>query len=109
MVAAMQAVEDRGTVKGAARKHGVPYSTLKDRVSGRVEHGVKPGPKPYLNVVEENELGEFLKKCASKGYRKSRKDAMHLAEAEKGTLKKDKITHGWWNRFLQRQGNLSLR
>ena len=64
MVAAMKAVEDRGSVRGAARDHGVPYSILKDRVSGRAEHGTRPGPKPYLNI-EENELGQFLKNCAS--------------------------------------------
>ena len=99
----MKAVEDGGSVRGAARNHGIPYSILKDRTSGRVEHGTKPGPKPYLNV-KEAELGRFLKKCANVGLGKVRADAMHIAEAvarEKGKLKKEKITHGWWNRFLQ--------
>ena len=32
--------------------------------SGRVTHGTKPGPKPYLSSVEENELhGELLSRC----------------------------------------------
>ena len=60
-----KAVEDGDPVRGAAREHGIPYSTLKDRVSGRVEHGTRPGPKPYLNVEGEGELGQFVKKCAS--------------------------------------------
>ena len=30
----------------AARLHGVPRSTLTDRLSGRVIHGTKPGPNP---------------------------------------------------------------
>ena len=37
---------------------------------------------------------------------------MLIAEAvvrEKGNLKKERIMHGWQNRFLQRQGDLSLR
>ena len=38
----------------------VPRTTLQDRISGRVVHGVKPGPKPYLNKAEESELAEFL-------------------------------------------------
>ena len=94
MVAAMKAVEDGGPVRGAARDHGVPYSTLKDRVSGRVEHGTKPGPKPYLNTEEEDELGQFLKNCATVGFGRTRRDAMHIAEAvvrEKGNLKKEKL------------------
>ena len=32
MVAAMKALEDGGPVRGAAHEHGVPYSTLKDKV-----------------------------------------------------------------------------
>ena len=34
----------------AARLYGVLPSTLKDRISGRVVHGVKPGPTPYLTT-----------------------------------------------------------
>ena len=56
MIAAMKAVEDGGAVGGAAREHGVPYSTLKNRVSGRVEHGTRPGPKPYLNTEGQEEI-----------------------------------------------------
>ena len=32
----------------AADVYGVPRSTLKDRLKGRVVHGVKPGPRTYL-------------------------------------------------------------
>jgi len=31
------------------------------------------------------------------------------AAMEKGVLRKDRITHGWWQKFVQRQGDLSLR
>ena len=44
----------------AADLHGVPRSTLKDRLSGRVKHGTKPGPKPYLSAEEEAELTSHL-------------------------------------------------
>ena len=44
MKAAMKAVSDEGLAANhAARIHGMPPSTLKDRLSGRVVHGVKPG------------------------------------------------------------------
>ena len=56
----------------ASRDFGVPRSTLHDRVSGRVVHGVKPGPKPYLDNAEEKELGSYLKHCAKVGYGKTR-------------------------------------
>ena len=36
-------------VKKAAAEHGVPTTTLIDRITERVVHGTKPGPKPYLS------------------------------------------------------------
>ena len=48
VVSAMEAVRS-GTVSinKATLLHLVPHTTLKDRLSGRVVHGTKPGPKPY--------------------------------------------------------------
>lgn len=96
MTAAIKAVKSGGGVNQAARDHGVPKTTLKDRLCGRVEHGTKPGPKPYLSSTEEKELGTFLKECAGVGYGKTRKDVMLIAESvarEKG-LKK--ISYNPW-------------
>ncbi len=112
MLAAMKAVEDAQSVRQAACDHGVPRSTLKDRIHGRVVYGTKPGPKPYLSSSEENELETFLKKCAQVGYGKTRRDVMGIAESvatDKGVLKGERISEGWWRRFLERQPKLTLR
>ena len=64
-----------------------------------------------LNATEEVELSTFLQQCACIGYGKTRRDVHYIAQStaeDKGVLKGAKISHGWW-RFLQRQGNLSLR
>jgi transposase-like protein len=53
MAAAMSAVRNGMAIKRAAEEHGVPPSTLRDRISGRVVHGTKPGPRPYLSLDEE--------------------------------------------------------
>ena len=77
-------------INRAALDYGVPHTTLKDRLSGCVEHGRKPGPAPYLSAVEENELGEIRKSCASIGYGR---DVMYIAESvatEKDILKNTK-------------------
>ena len=58
----------------AADLHGVPRSTLKDRLSGRVKHGTKPGPKPYLSAEEEAELTSHLLQAADLGFGKTRRD-----------------------------------
>ena len=75
MEKAMEAIMSGGGINRAAMEHGIPQTTLKDRLSGRVDHGDNPGPAPYLNREEERELRVFLKKSASMGYGKSRKHA----------------------------------
>jgi transposase-like protein len=56
MIAAMEAVKDGVSISRAAKEHGVPRTTLQDRHLGKISHGTKPGPKPYLKKNEEKEL-----------------------------------------------------
>ena len=55
---------------------------LQDRVNGKVIHGTKPGPKPYLSTSEETELSQFLIDVAEAGYEKTRSQVLdhHCAE-----------------------------
>jgi len=102
----------KNTIRDAARTYGVPVTPLHNKVIGCVTHGVKPGPVPYLNAVEEKALGTFLKECASVGYGKMRKQVLAIVEGvacDKEVLKKDKISPGWWRKFLERQDDLTLR
>ena len=81
----------------AADLHGVPRSTLKDRLSGRVKHGTNPGPKPYL-TVEEAELTSHLLQAAGIGFGKTRRDVKCIAETyaqQKKVLKGSVVSDGW--------------
>ena len=112
MVSALEAVKDGMPVKRVATVYGVPRSTLRDRVSGNVEHGTKPGPSPYLSNAEETELANVLVDVAKAGYGKSRSEIRRLAEnvaCDKKVLKHKKISDGWYRRFMARQSQLSLR
>ena len=85
---------------------------LYDRVSGRVAHGVKPGPEPYLSQTEEKELVGHLKHSAKVGYGKTRRDVLCIVESsvsESGKLRSSHVSDGWWRRFKECQGDLSLR
>jgi len=64
----------------AAAKHGIPPSTLKDRLSRHVKHGTKPGPTPYLSQTEGKELTDHLLLAAQSGYGKIRRDVMSIVE-----------------------------
>ena len=114
MEAAMEAVSN-GTVRSinmAAKVYAVPPSTLKDRMSGCVLHGKKPGPIPYLTPSEEEELELYLIQASDLGYGKTRRQVKRIVEKvvyEKSLLRECCITDGWWRRFRERHPKLSLR
>ena len=86
--------------------------TLQDRISGRVQHGIRPGPKPYLNKLEEGNLVNFIEVVAEVGYGKTRKQVLNLVEStarDEGVLRKQKISDGWFRRFIEQQPKLTLR
>ena len=112
MKAAMEAVGKGEPISQASLNHGVPKTTLGDRIHGRIQHGIKPGLRPYLEQSEEIELVSFIEQCASIGYGKSCKDIMCIAQSaaeSKGLLRKDVISNGWWRHFIERHNRLSLR
>ncbi len=114
MLQAMAAVKDGSMgINMAAIVHGVPRTTLKDRLSGRVIHGTKMGPKSYLTREEEKELVDFLVNCSKMGYCKTRAEVLRIVEAvmkKKGRLLGDHhISEGWWCRFRERWPEISLR
>ena len=74
MQKALQAVKlDGASVRKAAMEYGVPRSTPRDPVSGRVTHGILSGPPKYLSEEDEDELLRFILGFASVGYHKTRK------------------------------------
>lgn len=113
MLAAMKLAEN-GEISAnhAADIHGVPRSTLKDRLKGRVVHGTKPGPRPYLDSTEERELVDYLFDAAKTGHGKTRQQIKGIAEnvaKKKGILKSESISNRLWKRFSSRQPKLALR
>ena len=79
MQAALKSVVSDGvSANKAALLHGVPRSTLKDRLSGRVVHGRNPGPEPYLNGEEEKELVGHLINASNIGYGKTRQEVLNI-------------------------------
>ena len=111
MQRAVTAVEKQGeSLRHASEKYGIPRSTLHDHISGKVEHGSKPGRGSYLSPEEEEQLVSLLIKCARIGYPHTRKQVMALVQAiAKGKGIETTISDGWWERFKQRHSNITLR
>ena len=55
ILAAIKAVQEGQPIYTSAREHGVPRTTLQDRILGKITHGAKPGPVPYMTPEEEKE------------------------------------------------------
>ena len=69
MLAALHAVLNNHLLgNDAAPLHGMPLSTLKDRLSGCVIRGQKPDHNPYLTKQEEKELTDYLVLAAKVEY-----------------------------------------
>ena len=117
MIAAMEAVKsgEMGANK-AALEHGVPKTTLKDRISGRVKHGKNPGPSSFLTNEEENELASFLTKACKMGQGKTKQEVLYIVkrivEKKHGEKEEEYFSfsgEGWWHGFMRKHSELSLR
>ena len=111
MKQAVEAVE-KGTVsvRKAAELYNVPRSTLHDKASGKTAEDARSGPQPYLSPEEEEELTSFLLQAAKIGYPYTRKQIIALVQQivhNKGIT--TTVTNGWWERFLKRHPQLTLR
>ena len=105
MLDATKTIQDGSPITTAVRVHGVAKTSLHNRIKGKVVHGVKPGPKQYLSAEEETELAEFANEAASVGCGQTRRQNV---PKDKGILQKDRISTGWYDKFMKRQTYLSL-
>ena len=94
----------------AADSFDIPYSMLRDRVSGRVVQGATSGPRTYLSDSEEGEVVNFLIHCADVGCAKLRKQV--IAPVQSILDSKGMCVHvmsGWWVSFRKQHPELTLR
>ena len=112
MLGAIKAASEGTGINRAALEFGVPKTTLKDRISGRVQHGSKSGRVPYLSGSEEQELVDYLITCSEIGYPKKRADVLGIVRKtleNKNGGPVDFNGKGWWLRFMQRYPELALQ
>ena len=112
---ALQAVLEEGhSIRGAAKLYNVPYTTLCDRVKGRVPiHSTKPGPSPILNQTEEKKLVDHTMYMSSIGYGYTRADVMNIAGEYLSSMNRREpskaMSDKWFYNFLKRWPELSVK
>jgi hypothetical protein len=100
-------------IKSAARQYGVPHSTLRDRVKGRIDpETLKPGPAPLLSQEEELNFVDHIKAMASLGYGYTITEVIAMASNYAVCLGKrtpDKpLSTKWFNGFKDRWPDLRV-
>ena len=117
MVKAMNdVVSGKMGVNKAAEQYDAPATTLKDRISRRVKHGVKSGPQVFLAPEEDQESAAFLIDCCKMGSAKTKREVLQFAKrlVEKKREKEglEMVTfngEGWWHKFMKRHPELSVQ
>ena len=109
----LSVIEDASSVRGAARKYGVPEATLRDRVNGNINpEAVKSGAQPLLSQEEESHLVDHLKVMAASGYGYSRAEVVDMASTYAVALNKRDEEHPltlmWFYNFMKRWPELKL-
>ena len=107
--AAYKAVKDSSiSVNAAAKQYGVPLTTLRDRVDGRISiDTTRPGPPLLLAKEEEAEIVQFLHTMARYGYRYTRLELGEIAtdqavEKGKKNPRANGLTTKWVDNFIGR-------
>jgi len=78
-------------------------------VIGKVSHGKKSGPIPYLTFAEEEELINFLKKSADIGYPHTKPQVLAVVQRIVDSKQMGKaVSNGWWQKFALQHKELSF-
>ncbi|XP_063417058.1 uncharacterized protein LOC134699386 [Mytilus trossulus] len=101
-------VEDKVSMRSASKLHGVPFTTLMDRVNGRIDPDcTTSGNGPFFPIDKESRLVTHLIEMGELGYGYYRQDvvdiAMDYAIALDLKTKKDKpLTLTWYSGMIKR-------
>ncbi|KAL8568889.1 hypothetical protein ACOMHN_061465 [Nucella lapillus] len=111
--AAIQAVKKGKGLREAARLHGVPPSTITNRMKGRTPfHEVE---RTVITAREEDQLVAWIKECARRGFGRSMSQVQRAVQTilnERGavTVFKDNLPgKKWISLFMKRHRDVSFR
>ena len=115
MLAAVEAVRNGMSIRKAAETHGVPRSSLGDRVSGKVAPETRPGKAPVIPLELENQMVDKSLKLADQGFGLSKRKLTARAGQLCKTLGiRNRFKNGtpgraWWSGLKKRHPSLTLR
>ncbi|XP_060555543.1 uncharacterized protein LOC132716309 [Ruditapes philippinarum] len=101
------------SLRAAAKKYGVPKSSLSDRYTGKVQEGSKWGRKTIFTYQEERNLIEHAMKRADLGIGFTKSNFLRFvgnyAKETKVPFNTADASEKWWRGFKSRHADFSLR
>ena len=99
------------SVYAAAKRYNIPKTTLHSHKDGKITE--KRGRKSIFEVEVEREIAGWIFKCADRGAPKTKAQVMHAATLVRRKIYGDntaiKVSAKWYQSFLQRNPDISLR
>lgn len=110
MTAAIEAYRSENSIgiREAARRYGVPKTTLANKLSGKYPEGRKMGPETVLTTTEEDVIVQWLLQLAKKGFPRKKSDLLNTVQAivsedpRSNPSKNDRPGQKWYQSFLNR-------
>ncbi|KAJ8024408.1 Jerky protein-like-like [Holothuria leucospilota] len=114
VMAAYSLVKSDGiSIRKAAEKTNVPFTTLHDKLRGKNQIGSKWGRKSVLSKEEERKLVEHLTQQAKFGYgitvKTVRNIASDILRTRSSKNERRLLTNGWFQGFMRRWPCLKVR
>ncbi|XP_062703942.1 uncharacterized protein LOC134286347 [Aedes albopictus] len=103
------------SIRQAARRHGIPAETLRDKVREKYPLGAKPGKDPVLTKQEETKIVSWVTSIARAGFPVSIKQLrISVGQFVRQTRKHTPFRNGipgkkWVMLFLKRHPEISVR
>ncbi|KAL8608163.1 hypothetical protein ACOMHN_016618 [Nucella lapillus] len=114
ITAACQAVRNGNSLRTAAKEHGVPHTTLRDRLKGRIS--IRQKPRTVLPPEEEGKVLEWLKESSRRGFGRTKQQLISPVETVvtnsslPNNFKNNRPGRKWYSNFMKRhKDELSVR
>ena len=94
---------DTGNMRAAARNHGVPYTTLRGRLSGKLPKSTAQVNRQRLSIVQEERLTQWILLQSALGCPPTHRQIRQMAQGvcvARGDF--DTIGRRWCTRFFRR-------
>ena len=109
---AVQMVNDKMSVRRAAKTNGLSYGYLQRRLKGVTDIGQRNGPAPSFNLQEEEGLARWLVYMAESGAGVKPSDFLNFiqrivqVEKRKTNFVNNKPKMSWYRKFMERNEHI---